>query len=196
LQDYCRACQSDYGRAYNATHREEINETRRAWRRGNAERDHEYNEACYRENRERYAERARAYRKNNRERSREAVKAYRKKHPEAGKQYYEANRVKHYERVKSYRQRNLEQYAVYAANRLARKKNIGGSVAPPQWGELKAYYDYTCLCCGRREPDITLTMDHVVPIAKGGINAIENIQPLCGPCNSSKGTKIVDYRDL
>lgn len=195
LQDYCRVCQSEYGRAYTATHREEINETRRTWRRDNAERDREYNEAYYKENRKRYAERASVYRQNNRERSREAIRVYREGHPEADRRYYEANRDKHRERVKAYRQSNLGRYAIYAANRLARKKNIGGSVAPAQWEELKAYYGYTCLCCGRREPDITLTMDHVIPITKGGINAIENIQPLCGSCNSSKGTKIVDYRE-
>ena len=28
----------------------------------------------------------------------------------------------------------------------------------------------------------------------GGKNVIENAQPLCKPCNSSKGTKYVDYR--
>ena len=194
LQSRCRACQSEYGRAYTPTHREQINETRRTWRLNNAERDREYNEAYYSSNREEYAERARTWRQNNRERSQEAVRAYREKHPEADKRYYEANRDKHYERVKSYRQRNPVQYAIYAANRLAHKKDIGGSVTPAQWEELKAYYDYTCLCCGRREPDIALTMDHVIPIAKGGINTIENIQPLCGPCNSSKGTKIIDYR--
>ncbi len=194
LRSRCQVCDRTRGRAYSATHREENNERRRRWRQENAERDREYNEAYYRENRDRYTERGRAYYQNNRERSQEALRAFRKKHPEADRRYYEANRDKHYERVKSYRQRNLEQYAVYAANRLARKKNIGGSVAPQQWEELKAYYSYTCLCCGRREPDITLTMDHVIPISKDGINAIENIQPLCGSCNSSKGTKIVDYR--
>jgi 5-methylcytosine-specific restriction endonuclease McrA len=59
---------------------------------------------------------------------------------------------------------------------------------------LKKRYNHTCLCCGRREPEIKLEMDHVIPVVLGGSNSIENRQPLCQYCNSSKGTKIIDYR--
>jgi 5-methylcytosine-specific restriction endonuclease McrA len=63
-----------------------------------------------------------------------------------------------------------------------------------EWQALKALHNHTCLCCARREPVIRLTPDHVIPLAKGGGNAIDNIQPLCQPCNSAKGTTTTDYR--
>lgn len=63
-----------------------------------------------------------------------------------------------------------------------------------EWEDLKARYGYKCLNCWRREPHIKLTIDHVVPLQLGGSGAISNIQPLCGSCNSSKGTNTYDYR--
>lgn len=45
---------------------------------------------------------------------------------------------------------------------------------------------YECQHCGARR---LLTVDHVTPRARGGTNAIENLQTLCQPCNSRKGTR-------
>lgn len=45
---------------------------------------------------------------------------------------------------------------------------------------------YTCRHCGSRRQ---LTVDHIIPVARGGGNAFDNLQTLCGPCNSSKGTR-------
>jgi 5-methylcytosine-specific restriction endonuclease McrA len=39
-----------------------------------------------------------------------------------------------------------------------------------------------------------LTEDHVVPLSLGGSNDIDNIQPLCKSCNSSKRGRHIDYR--
>jgi 5-methylcytosine-specific restriction endonuclease McrA len=62
------------------------------------------------------------------------------------------------------------------------------------WRTLKARYDYTCLCCGRREPAIELTRDRIVPLDQGGSDDIANIQPLCRRCNGAKGARTIDYR--
>jgi len=53
--------------------------------------------------------------------------------------------------------------------------------------------DKYCLCCGTTD---RLSIDHVIPISKGGLNIIDNLQTLCVSCNSKKRDKIIDYRGL
>jgi 5-methylcytosine-specific restriction endonuclease McrA len=75
-------------------------------------------------------------------------------------------------------------------HRRARSKAAEGEHTYQQWLDVKKIFDNTCPMCFRSEPQITLTVDHKIPLSKGGTNFIDNIQPLCKPCNSSKHTKI------
>ena len=43
-----------------------------------------------------------------------------------------------------------------------------------------------CAYCGVTGP---LTLDHVVPLARGGAHRIENLVAACKPCNSRKGAR-------
>lgn len=45
---------------------------------------------------------------------------------------------------------------------------------------------YRCINCGTHK---SLSIDHIVPVSKGGGNEIKNLQTLCTTCNSSKGNK-------
>ena len=76
------------------------------------------------------------------------------------------------------------------AIQLLNSKNEG-THTQGKWIALCRRYRWRCVCCGRRGP---LTKDHIIPISKGGSDHITNIQPLCQPCNSSKGTQATDYR--
>lgn len=77
--------------------------------------------------------------------------------------------------------------------RRIRKMNAGGSHTLLQWKELKRMHYGYCLMCGLSEPEIRLTEDHVTPLIRGGSDNIENIQPLCQSCNSTKGTKVLSF---
>lgn len=60
------------------------------------------------------------------------------------------------------------------------------------WSLLVAWFGGVCLRCGSE----AVTVDHVVPLSRGGKNTISNIQALCLRCNASKGTTTRDYRDV
>jgi 5-methylcytosine-specific restriction endonuclease McrA len=44
-----------------------------------------------------------------------------------------------------------------------------------------------CQRCGSSEE---LQFDHIVPVSKGGANAVENVELLCGNCNRLKSDNI------
>ncbi|MBU6141845.1 HNH endonuclease [Patescibacteria group bacterium] len=70
--------------------------------------------------------------------------------------------------------------------RKLRELLVKGTHSKKEWEELKAKHNYMCLNCKRKEPDIKLSKDHITPLAKGGTDFIDNIQPLCRNCNSKK----------
>jgi 5-methylcytosine-specific restriction endonuclease McrA len=77
----------------------------------------------------------------------------------------------------------------YDRERYARAK---ATHTHEQWNTLLAICGDRCRRCGRE--GWLLTKDHIVPLRIGGSDGIENLQPLCGPCNSTKGLETVDYR--
>jgi len=49
---------------------------------------------------------------------------------------------------------------------------------------------YRCVICGRKaENGVTLEVDHIKPVSKGGSSDISNLQTLCMDCNRGKSNK-------
>lgn len=48
---------------------------------------------------------------------------------------------------------------------------------------------YQCRYCGRQSDVVELVIDHVIPVAQGGTNDIENLITACTDCNAGKAAR-------
>jgi len=112
------------------------------------------------------------------------------------KEYKNQEWYREYSRLyaKKYMLSHKKERSFLQRQRVIRKLLNGGKFSFKEWGELKREYNYTCLSCGKKEPEIKLTMDHIKPLKWGGKNEKSNIQPLCKYCNSIKHLSTIDYR--
>lgn len=198
----CKACKNAQAAEHRATHLEKHRARSRDYHRTHTEQRQAASHAYYESNRDRILTRTTRYQQEHPEQVKTYKRTYRDKHREEhlpavrqrSAEWRAANRDKDRAASKHWRNRNRSAYRAIQHRHRARMKGNGGSYTAGQWEALKAHYGYRCLCCGRIEPEIMLTVDHVVPIALGGSNDITNIQPLCLSCNCSKQDRTIDYR--
>lgn len=140
----------------------------------------------YRENPSPCIERTKQWNRDNAERTAARMRSYREERPEHFRKY-----------VRDYRANNPEKRQAYdakkRASRLAAIKAGGSSLTAGEWREIKNLYDHCCAYCFGAYDG--LTIDHVVPLSRGGLHHRGNILPACRSCNASKGAKpLEDWR--
>ncbi len=79
---------------------------------------------------------------------------------------------------------------IHGQNRRARMHNAPGVFDYDKWMERVKYYGWRCVYCGVRLSERTLTIDHYIPLSKGGSNWPSNLYPACKHCNCSKHAKL------
>jgi len=141
-----------------------------------------YNKEYYQKNKEKLYKRHKEWRIKNPDKYREQRKRWKRKNPDKVKKQQNRYIKKYPEKVRFLVRKNKR-----------RRDNAEGSHTFGEWELLKKQCGNICLCCGKKEPEIKLTEDHIIPLDKGGSDYIENIQVLCHNCNSKKHTKIIKY---
>jgi 5-methylcytosine-specific restriction endonuclease McrA len=68
----------------------------------------------------------------------------------------------------------------------AHRRRCSGSLSARHWKMLVQLACGRCVYCGLKRP---LTLDHLTPIAAGGLTTFENSIPACLSCNSSKNKR-------
>jgi 5-methylcytosine-specific restriction endonuclease McrA len=151
-----------------------------------------------------YPDYQKEYQNKNREKNKEKVKLnrekYYKKHKEKILRRTQTWRKKHKEELKikksEYKKNHVEATAYLTARDRIRRLNVEGEHSLDQYLKLKQSYHQICPACNKKEPEIKLERDHIIPLSKGGTNYISNIQMLCKGCNSKKGTRIISMAEL
>jgi 5-methylcytosine-specific restriction endonuclease McrA len=168
-----------YGVKNRKRFRARDNERVRRWRANNLDRARAKGREAARRFRERnpdyYRERYEQNIENERARSREIMRENRAKNPEMEKA-----------RKKRYRERNREAVANREREKTyaRRAKQKGSPELALLMGEL---VKQPCVYCGSTE---RITIDHVVPLSRGGKHEAENLAPACLPCNASKSNRL------
>lgn len=196
-RDHPDATKAIRGR-YQETHKKELSDRVKAARKLNPSRFSARQKKHYESHREAILNRQKESREKFPERFKEIWNRYAGTNRDAinrkSRELYAANPEKHNAMVRRWFKENRDKALSYVHARRARKLANGGAYTRQEWESLKLAAGFMCLKCGNKEPDIRLTVDHVIPLIMGGSNNIDNIQPLCGRCNQSKGKKHIDYR--
>jgi len=72
---------------------------------------------------------------------------------------------------------------------LRREKHKARDLRASQWWKRRVARGL-CHYCGKRFAPQMLTMDHVVPLSRGGKSVKGNVVPCCKACNTAKKTKL------
>jgi 5-methylcytosine-specific restriction endonuclease McrA len=110
---------------------------------------------------------------------------------EYSRKWREANREKTRAHIRAsmrkYRAANPEKGRIYKQYRRAKKAGNGGVHTSEDIRNLLIVQNGRCAGCARKFTKLLCySVDHVIPLSKGGTNSADNIQLLCVSCNSSK----------
>ena len=72
---------------------------------------------------------------------------------------------------------------------IKRERHKAREMRKSQWWKRKCDQG-VCHYCGRSFPPKELTMDHIVPIARGGKTTKGNVVPCCKECNNQKKQRL------
>lgn len=161
MKAYCESHPKRDRRAYKAAYDAAHGEQNSAYRAANAERIKEQRKAFYLANRERCLAKIKAYTAAN----------------------YAQVMAYHARYAKENRDKVNAWGATTTARRRARLAGSGGSHTLAERLEKFATLGNVCFYC--HEPG-KLSIDHDIPIARGGTDNIDNILPACLPCNRRK----------
>jgi len=171
----CVKCVSEKAKKWQAKNPEKVREASRKWS--------VKNEKEYRRKRgQQYPDEQREASRRYRQRNLEKIAQY-------NKSYYQQNREREIQRVKARWEDDPEARNIARRDYEARKKGAEGTYGERDIEDLKKIQLNKCNMCLCELSLSGYHVDHIMPLALGGHNGLENIQLLCPTCNRIKNAR-------
>jgi len=201
---------------YRENNPEKMKESRKKWRESNTNKIKEYAKKWRENNIEKVRKTSKKWAINNSKKAKEIGKKWREDNPkrikELSKKYYEKNleRIKEKNKewcknnidrkkklVKMWQKNNPDRIRDYCRKRRAlRKGTFSENIDEKQVYEK---YNWLCQICYKKikknlkwPNPMSISIDHIIPLAKGGNHILNNVQPAHLICNISKGDRIFE----
>ena len=160
FRNNCKTCEAKRSSEYQKANRDKVNLKTKRWRASNPEKSKASAKKYYEANPEYHHKKNAEYYKNNKEKRQTQAKSWREANPE---------------KVKEYRLR-------YKMNI---RRNTPNNFDTSFVDYIKLILSGKCAYCDNQ----ATTIEHIVPLSKGGLNEPQNIVGACVSCNSSKNNK-------
>jgi 5-methylcytosine-specific restriction endonuclease McrA len=178
----CRECTREEARKYRQKHKIEIVKNKRKYYKKNKEKIQIKNQEYYQFHKEELVGYRHNYYKINKEERLKKNREYQHNH---------SNEMKKYKR--RYRLSDKGKLADMRAHHKSRTylRNTISNLTIDQWSIVIRVQNNRCNRCKKKFTKKRLpTMDHIIPLSRGGDLTFENIQALCSSCNSKKQAKL------
>ena len=101
---------------------------------------------------------------------------------------------------RQHRERNPFGIGVCSANNRAKELGVLSTLTKEEWKQVVEQNSYCCHICGEKVSfeicsPLRLSIDHVIPFSKGGLNVKENVLPAHWSCNHSRHNMTLEEFD-
>lgn len=192
-------CQKHYCEKNKEHLAEYFKQYHKKWWKRNKKRCTEQHKQYYQRNVKLIVKRAKYYREENKEKMSAWKKLYyqanKEKFSKYGKTYYQNNKEKISLRIKrwGYSENGKVSRKVSGHNRRALEKSLTKKIVSCVYRDnIKQYGVLTCVLCGGIIPFGEDSLEHLIPLSRGGTNNYDNLGIAHLSCNLKKGTKTTE----
>lgn len=178
----CKNCVRERAMAFYVRHRGDVLERTRKYKHEHTIQIAEHKKEYYATHREYLLWRHKEYQKTHKDEYRKRSINFHKAHKEKVAEY--KKKYASSEKGKAAQKRKHHAHDT-------RMKATENTLTDAQWKKILVMQNNRCnICHSRFTAKLSPTTDHIIPLSKGGGLTFENVQALCGSCNSSKHAKL------